>query len=66
MPRGVYSRKYNAYCDDKRPCFAKKHRRCTILNQTYEDGQCPFAKARQEDKLSFFAETLRAKRAKGA
>lgn len=42
----------NVKCNDKRKCFAKTSTGyCTILRETYEkDGQCPFCKAKFEDK----------------
>ena len=31
-------------CNDSRPCFAKTSKGCSILRETYKDGECPFCK----------------------
>lgn len=41
-------------CYDRRPCFARKRfyfdTVCTVLTSTYEDGKCPFCKAKEGEK----------------
>lgn len=36
-------------CRDKRPCFARNGGKCTILRESYADGECPFCKRKKED-----------------
>lgn len=53
-----------ANCNDLRKCFARKDGRCTILTVPYAENRCPFAKSKQDDKLSYFAQKLRAEQQK--
>lgn len=62
MSQGVYDRRLNPHCEDLRPCFARKDKHCTILLTTYAQGECPFAKRKQSDKLSYYAQLLREQR----
>ena len=61
MERGAYDNKFDPKCRDWRKCFARKEGKCTILIQTYNAGECPFAKVRRSDKLSYYARQLRDK-----
>ena len=53
-----------ANCNDLRKCYARKNGKCTILTVAYPKERCPFAKAKQADELSYYAQELRAKRQK--
>ena len=34
-------------CKDSRNCFAKHCGKCSLLNEVYPDGKCPFCKEEQ-------------------
>lgn len=64
--------KWTVECYDTRPCFLKIPRPsgingCPLLTETYENGKCPFAKARREDiAYSTLMERERRRKERGA
>lgn len=35
-------------CIDERPCFARFESECTLLEDTYPEGECPFCKPERD------------------
>ena len=61
-----YAASWGVTCWDTRPCCMKMLRpsglhACIALNETYQDGVCPFAKAKRED-LSYHTLRIRQER----
>ena len=45
------ARKRPPRCEDKRPCFARNGKTCTILWSAYDNGECPFCKKERGNDL---------------